>query len=199
MRMMCRSRRVMAGCLVRRRGRSAIPGSCGAPRWRRGSGRRAAGHRRGRPPGGHHRPGRGVPRLAWGGAVAWPGPGRAVHRRSSWYRVRLCWPPDRTELPAAVLARILGIHISVAVAWQRAAAGDWAVHAAEISRRGLRRRIGAVYLTPSIWTGRCRGPRRMGFWRYGGGSSSSRGFSSRRASSANATCTSCRASAAPKQ
>jgi hypothetical protein len=39
------------------------------------------------------------------------------------------------ELPAAVLARMLGIHISVAVAWQRAAAGDWAAYAAEISRR----------------------------------------------------------------
>jgi hypothetical protein len=40
-----------------------------------------------------------------------------------------------TDLPAAVLARMLGIHISVAVAWQRAAAGDWAAYAAEISRR----------------------------------------------------------------
>ncbi|MFD9504255.1 hypothetical protein [Streptomyces sp. NPDC060035] len=38
-----------------------------------------------------------------------------------------------TELPAAVLARTLGI--TVAVKWQRAAAGDWAVYAAEISRR----------------------------------------------------------------
>jgi hypothetical protein len=64
---------------------------------------------------------------------------------------------------------------------------------------GITLAVGAVYLTLSIWTGRCRGPRRMGFWRYGGGSSISRGFSSRRASSANATCTSCRASAAPKQ
>jgi hypothetical protein len=29
-----------------------------------------------------------------------------------------------TDLPAAVAARMLGIHISVAVAWQRAAAED---------------------------------------------------------------------------
>ncbi len=36
-----------------------------------------------------------------------------------------------TELPAAILARMLGIHINVAVAWQRASAGDWI---------GLRRR-----------------------------------------------------------
>jgi hypothetical protein len=40
-----------------------------------------------------------------------------------------------TDLPAAVLARLLGIHISVAVAWQRASAGDWATYAAQISRR----------------------------------------------------------------
>jgi hypothetical protein len=30
-----------------------------------------------------------------------------------------------TEIPAAVLARMLGIHIKVAVAWQHASAGDW--------------------------------------------------------------------------
>lgn len=40
-----------------------------------------------------------------------------------------------TDLPAATLARLLGIHITVAVAWQRAAAGDWAAYAAEISHR----------------------------------------------------------------
>ncbi|MFG2004800.1 hypothetical protein ACGFNU_37195 [Spirillospora sp. NPDC048911] len=40
-----------------------------------------------------------------------------------------------TDLPAAVLARMLGIHISVAVAWQRASAGDWTAYAAEVSRR----------------------------------------------------------------
>jgi len=37
--------------------------------------------------------------------------------------------------PVAVLARMLGIHIDVAVAWQRASAGDWAAYAAQISRR----------------------------------------------------------------
>jgi hypothetical protein len=40
-----------------------------------------------------------------------------------------------TDLPAAVLARMPGIHITVAVAWQRASAGDRAACAAEISRR----------------------------------------------------------------
>src|SRR6266508_888542 len=42
-----------------------------------------------------------------------------------------------TELPAAILARMLGIHISVAVAWQRASAGDWTTYAADVSRRAL--------------------------------------------------------------
>jgi hypothetical protein len=40
-----------------------------------------------------------------------------------------------TDLPADVLARMLGIHISVAVAWQRAISGDWTNYAAEVSRR----------------------------------------------------------------
>lgn len=39
------------------------------------------------------------------------------------------------ELPAAVLARTLGVHISSATAWQRAASGDWAVYAAEVGRQ----------------------------------------------------------------
>lgn len=41
-----------------------------------------------------------------------------------------------TELPAEILARMLGIHISVAVQWQRASAGDWMTYAADVSRRG---------------------------------------------------------------
>jgi hypothetical protein len=40
-----------------------------------------------------------------------------------------------TDLPAAIIARMLGVHISVATAWQRASAGDWATYAAEVSRR----------------------------------------------------------------
>ncbi|MGH3558848.1 MAG: hypothetical protein ACRDTK_15405 [Mycobacterium sp.] len=39
------------------------------------------------------------------------------------------------ELPAALLARLLGIHISVAVKWQRASSGDWSTYAADVSRR----------------------------------------------------------------
>ncbi|WP_260462499.1 hypothetical protein [Streptomyces sp. TRM72054] len=40
-----------------------------------------------------------------------------------------------TELLAAVLARTLGIDTTIAVKWQRAAAGDWAAYTAEVSRR----------------------------------------------------------------
>ena len=40
-----------------------------------------------------------------------------------------------TELPAAVLARLLGINISVAVNWQRVSSGDWTGYAADYSRR----------------------------------------------------------------
>lgn len=40
-----------------------------------------------------------------------------------------------TELPAALLARMLGIHIDVAVAWQRASSGDWMAYAADVGRR----------------------------------------------------------------
>ena len=34
-----------------------------------------------------------------------------------------------------MLARLLGIHIKVAVAWQHASAGDWTTYAADYSRR----------------------------------------------------------------
>jgi hypothetical protein len=40
-----------------------------------------------------------------------------------------------TEIPAAILARTLGIHTDVAVAWQRLSGGDWASYAAQISHR----------------------------------------------------------------
>ena len=40
-----------------------------------------------------------------------------------------------TELPAAVIARMLGVHIKVAVEWQHAASGDWTGYAADYSCR----------------------------------------------------------------
>jgi hypothetical protein len=39
------------------------------------------------------------------------------------------------QLATDLLARMLGIHITVAVAWQRASAGDWMAYAADVSRR----------------------------------------------------------------
>lgn len=39
------------------------------------------------------------------------------------------------EVPAAILARTLGIHTDVAVTWQRHSAGDWTTYAADVSRR----------------------------------------------------------------
>jgi len=39
------------------------------------------------------------------------------------------------ELPAAILARVLGVHIQVAAQWKKASAGDWASYAADVSRR----------------------------------------------------------------
>ena len=43
-----------------------------------------------------------------------------------------------TEIPAAILARTLGIHTDVAVTWQRHSSGDWATYAADVSRRDTR-------------------------------------------------------------
>ncbi len=37
---------------------------------------------------------------------------------------------------AAILARMLGIHIKVAVARQEASAGDWMTYAADVAHRG---------------------------------------------------------------
>ena len=39
------------------------------------------------------------------------------------------------EVPAAVLAQMLGMHVEVAVAWQHASSGDWMTYAAEAGRR----------------------------------------------------------------
>lgn len=77
-------------------------------------------------------------------------PGRPISASRLAERLRqagLCATQDRsaalfqlaTELPAAVLARMLGIHISVAVQWQRASSGDWMKYAADLSHRINRR------------------------------------------------------------
>ena len=50
------------------------------------------------------------------------------------------------EVPAAILARMLGIHIQVAVQWQKASTGDWAAYAADVARCSDRQQTGT---TPS--------------------------------------------------
>jgi hypothetical protein len=63
------------------------------------------------------------------------------------------------EVPAAILAKTLGIHVQAAIQWQKLSAGDWAAYAADISgraiccrpcadarRAGPRRRTGAVII-----------------------------------------------------
>ncbi|KOU36434.1 hypothetical protein [Streptomyces sp. WM6378] len=52
------------------------------------------------------------------------------------------------ELPAAILARMLGVHIQVATQWQKASAGDWAAYAADVSQRATRRQQGEDVSAP---------------------------------------------------
>jgi hypothetical protein len=39
------------------------------------------------------------------------------------------------EVPAAILAKTLGIHIQVAIQWQHASGGDWMAYANDIANR----------------------------------------------------------------
>ena len=39
------------------------------------------------------------------------------------------------DVPAAILAKTLGIHIKAAIQWQKISGGDWAAYAADISQR----------------------------------------------------------------
>jgi hypothetical protein len=69
--------------------------------------------------------------------------GRAVQLAGRLHKIGIRPARDRstalfqlaTELPAAVLARTLGIHVKVAIEWQHASAGDWGSYAADVSRR----------------------------------------------------------------
>ena len=40
------------------------------------------------------------------------------------------------DVPAAILAKTLGIHVQAAIQWQKISGGDWSAYAADISRRG---------------------------------------------------------------
>jgi len=53
------------------------------------------------------------------------------------------------EVPAAILARTLGISTAAAVTWQRLSAGDWAAYAADVSRRAPgARQVSSRHETP---------------------------------------------------
>ena len=52
------------------------------------------------------------------------------------------------EVPAAILARTLGVSTSVAVTWQRLSAGDWAAYAADVSRRPPQQSVPSRHETP---------------------------------------------------
>ncbi|MFD9445939.1 hypothetical protein ACFWBR_39210 [Streptomyces sp. NPDC060006] len=43
-----------------------------------------------------------------------------------------------SQVPAGILARMLGIHRSVAVQWQQASGEDWAAYAADVAARSAR-------------------------------------------------------------
>ncbi|MFD7868178.1 hypothetical protein [Streptomyces sp. NPDC059783] len=61
-----------------------------------------------------------------------------INARFVAYRDALKLPKALTVHSArhsSILARTLGIHTDVAVAWQRLSAGDWATYAAEVSTR----------------------------------------------------------------
>jgi hypothetical protein len=97
--------------LARRRGHAAL-GTQGTSRWLF--------------PGGH--PGRPISAYQLAQRLRQLGLSPAQNRTTALFGLA-------TELPAAVLARLLGIHIKVAVEWQRASAGDWTTYAADYSRR----------------------------------------------------------------
>ncbi|MGX1760465.1 hypothetical protein ACWIG5_26720 [Streptomyces lydicus] len=41
------------------------------------------------------------------------------------------------QVPASLLSKMLGVHIKVAVAWQRASGGDWVAYAADVAARSV--------------------------------------------------------------
>ena len=38
------------------------------------------------------------------------------------------------DVPAAILAKTLGIHVKAAIQWQKISGGDWSTYAADVSR-----------------------------------------------------------------
>jgi hypothetical protein len=55
-----------------------------------------------------------------------------------------------TEIPAAILARTLGISVNSAVRWQQISAGDWAGYAADVSNRSRPQRADPTETTDYV-------------------------------------------------
>ena len=53
-----------------------------------------------------------------------------------------------SEVPAAILAKTLGVHIKAAVQWQKISSGDWAAYAADVSRGTARQAVSSRHETP---------------------------------------------------
>jgi hypothetical protein len=52
------------------------------------------------------------------------------------------------EVPAAILAKTLGIHIQAAIQWQKISSGDWTAYAADVSRRTTPQPVPSRHETP---------------------------------------------------
>jgi hypothetical protein len=52
------------------------------------------------------------------------------------------------EVPAAILAKTLGIHIQAAIRWQKISSGDWTAYAADVSRRTTPQPVPSRHETP---------------------------------------------------
>src|SRR5262249_10523875 len=52
------------------------------------------------------------------------------------------------EVPAAILAKTVGIHVQAAIQWQKISAGDWAAYAADVSRRATQQPVSSHHETP---------------------------------------------------
>src|SRR6266567_8167118 len=84
----------------------------------------------------------------WNGPIPGGQPGRPIRATHLGQRLRPRHParpgalhravPARHRTPRRPARRMLGIHIDVAVALQRASAGDWMTYAADVSRRQMK-------------------------------------------------------------
>src|SRR5260370_1079564 len=72
-------------------------------------------------------------------ATRWAGPSGPLDQDRRWADARRPLHeeayPAADRVPAAILAKPLGIHVQAAIQWQKISAGDWAAYAAGVSLR----------------------------------------------------------------